>query len=82
MTGVCPLMHEPDTDIGWCVVGPVTLDGRPMHTHVVPNCDMRRHQLDPSCWCQPVEDEEQANLWAHNSLDGREKYEQGDRRPN
>jgi hypothetical protein len=76
------MFDEPTSDTGWAVVGPITYEGRVMHMHVVPNCDLRHHQLDPTCWCNPVQDEDDPLLWGHNSLDQRERYEQGDRRPN
>lgn len=75
-------MHEPSADSGWEIVGPVTLNGVPQHSHVVPNCDLRLHQLDPTCWCEPVQDVEGTGILIHNSADGREKYEQGALRPN
>jgi len=78
---VCPIMHEQTADNGWDVV-PIDFNGRLVHTHVVPCGDLKRHQLDPTCWCQPVQDDEDPKLWGHNSLDGREKYEQGEQRPN
>lgn len=46
-------------------------------THVVPNFDLREHQLDPSCWCEPVADTEVDELWVHNAADHREDYECG-----
>lgn len=79
---VCPLLHEQDHDWGWALVGPVTLRGRPLHSHVVPNCDLRRHQLDPTCWCGPEEDDNQADLWLHNAADDRDAYATGAREPN
>jgi hypothetical protein len=40
--------------------------------------DLREHDFAPDCWCHPVEDAETPDLWAHNSLDGREHtYEAG-----
>lgn len=45
------------------------------HIHVIPRGDLRDHDQSPECWCRPDEDE--PGLWVHNSLDGRESYEQG-----
>jgi hypothetical protein len=69
-------MHEPTTDAGWDAVQ-ITLDGALAFTHVVPCGDLRRHQLDPSCWCMPFVDDEDPKLFGHNAADGREAYEQG-----
>lgn len=80
---ICPLLHEADTDFGWAVVGPVLLYGRPVATHVVPNGDLHRHQLDPTCWCEPDEDSiTDVPLWVHNAADDREAYASGEREPN
>lgn len=49
--------------------------------HVVPRGDIREHETTPSCWCEPVEDDEEAGLWLHNSADDREAFEQGTRKP-
>jgi hypothetical protein len=78
---VCPLLHEPTAESGWEVTGWVTHNGRPLHYHLVPCCDLRRHQLDPICWCNPQEDEDAAGFWIHNSADGREHFETGQRAP-
>lgn len=47
--------------------------------HCVPVDDLRAHELnqDGTCWCHPIEDNEKADFWVHNSLDGRENYEEG-----
>ena len=45
--------------------------------HVYPFNDLREHCLG-DCWCRPVDDE---GLIVHNSLDGRELYEDGSRKP-
>ncbi len=48
--------------------------------HVVPIDDLREHSTDSDvvCWCKPVEDE--YGVIVHNSMDGREKYEIGERK--
>jgi hypothetical protein len=51
----------------WKVVG----------TQVIPVNDLREHSLD-NCWCDPREDD---GVVVHHSLDGRESYERGDRKP-
>lgn len=48
--------------------------------HVFPINDLREHQVDGGdCWCHPVEDED--GVIVHNSMDGREKFETGERKP-
>ena len=49
-------------------------------THVVPVGDLREHDIVEPCWCHPTLDEEY-NIWVHNSMDGREDYEAGRRKP-
>jgi hypothetical protein len=44
--------------------------------HVMPLDDLREHQLTLECWCRPVLDE----VVIHNSMDGREEYERGERK--
>ena len=51
--------------------------------HVVPVGDLREHSCDrEECWCRPrVEDGDFFGyVVVHNSVDGREKYETGERR--
>lgn len=50
--------------------------------HVWPINDLREHRLeeDGVCWCNPIEDEEEPNVIVHNSMDGREDYENGKRK--
>jgi hypothetical protein len=50
----------------WQVVG----------NHVLPVDDLREHCMK-NCWCRPTEDE---GVVVHNSVDGREFYERGERR--
>jgi hypothetical protein len=47
--------------------------------HCLPISDLRVHELDldGNCWCHPIESPDTADYWVHNSLDGREKYEDG-----
>ena len=45
--------------------------------HVVPIGDLREHESLPTCWCKPVQDEEEPNVWIHNAMDQRETYEDG-----
>jgi hypothetical protein len=48
--------------------------------HVFPVGDLREHSTDADkpCWCRPVEDD---GVVVHNSMDGREDYETGKRKP-
>lgn len=47
--------------------------------HLVPIDDLRPHDLTTRCWCRPIEDDEEPDLWAHNALDEREAHEDGRR---
>ena len=47
--------------------------------HVIPLEDLREHECDMSCWCCPVEDDEEVAVNIHNSMDGREAFERGER---
>lgn len=46
--------------------------------HVVPHHDLREHSISDECWCAPTEDE---GVMVHHSMDRREEFERGDRRP-
>jgi hypothetical protein len=59
---------------GWLHVWPWTGD----HVNVMPDCDLREHRTDLTCWCKPYFDEED-QLVIHNSADGREDFETGRR---
>lgn len=44
--------------------------------HIVPKDDIREHDISSLCWCNPImKDDEHDPIWLHNSLDGRENYE-------
>lgn len=45
--------------------------------HVIPLNDYREHTSNRHCWCNPIMDEEDNNLFVHNSMDRRELYEEG-----
>lgn len=77
----CELLHEPTAEYGW-ETAVVLFNERPHTQHLLPCGDLHAHRLDPSCWCCPVEDEEAAGFWIHNSADGREAYETGKRAAN
>lgn len=47
--------------------------------HIVPNDDLREHELETTCWCRPTDDG--GGISIHHSMDGREKIETGERRP-
>jgi hypothetical protein len=52
--------------------------------HVYPVGDLKPHITDTSkgdCWCNPEYDMEH-DTYVHNSLDGREFYETGERKLN
>ena len=46
--------------------------------HVCPLGDLKEHEISTKCWCEPELIE---GVWVHNSADGREDYENGDRKP-
>lgn len=46
--------------------------------HIIPMCDDQEHQVSLECWCKPEEDDD---LIIHNSADGRELFERGERKP-
>jgi hypothetical protein len=51
-----------------------------MRNHVYPVSDLRKHETEgEDCWCQPIIDE--YGVVVHNSMDQREKYETGERKP-
>jgi len=52
-----------------------------MTIHVVPLGDLREHESSKDCWCSPTQDDEWSEVWVHNSMDGREKFETGERKP-
>jgi len=45
--------------------------------HIIPVDDLREHSRT-NCWCAPEDDD---GLIVHNSLDRRELYETGERKP-
>lgn len=49
--------------------------------HIYPLDDLREHETNDhvSCWCRPTMNEE-GNI-VHHSMDGREAFEQGLRKP-
>ncbi len=49
--------------------------------HIVPMHDLRDHIDSIECWCRPVVDEEEPRVVVHNSMDRREAFETGERKP-
>jgi len=49
-------------------------------THIIPTEDIREHTLRGDCWCDPRLDYEN-RIATHNSADGREQFETGQRKP-
>lgn len=52
--------------------------------HVIPQNDLREHECNRmECWCGPIliDEEEGGYIVVHNSMDGREKFETGERLP-
>ena len=61
------MTRKPGRPYTWKVVG----------NHVCPINDLRPHRVK-NCWCGPEYDD---GLTVHNSLDRREEYEDGQRKP-
>lgn len=49
--------------------------------HIIPLGDLREHELTTHCWCEPTRDDEEPIILMHHAADGRERYEDGTRRP-
>lgn len=45
--------------------------------HLIPQNDLREHDLSYRCWCKPDTDYVDG-VCIHHALDGREKYETGE----
>ena len=43
--------------------------------HVTPVDDLREHELQPLCWCNPRRDRESQDVVIHNAMDQRERWE-------
>lgn len=63
---------------GWLVIRPQNKD---KSSHVIPAGDLRAHECSGDCWCKPLIDDED-DLIVHNSMDGRERYEDDGAKPN
>jgi len=48
-----------------------------MDAHVLPNNDLKDHEETGLCWCKPTYED---GVYVHNSMDGREKFETGERK--
>lgn len=48
--------------------------------HVLPEGDLRPHVESGACWCRPEHDDEYG-VFVHHSLDLRETYDDGARKP-
>jgi hypothetical protein len=48
--------------------------------HLTPIGDLQDH-MDEDCPCKPVRDPALGGAWSHNSFDGREAFENGERKP-
>lgn len=80
-------LTDPHETWGWMAVQIVCGCGDPdclgVAFEIVPKWDLRGHtcgdgQTEP-CWCEPQLDEAGRQI-IHNSLDGREAFERGERR--
>lgn len=63
-------MSETARDAGWMAFT------NPLE--VVPRADLREHRFGRKCWCKPFEED---GVIVHNSMDGRERFERGERKP-
>lgn len=59
----------------WLTVEP---GGTDPYWQVIPEDDLKEHELSPDCWCKPEVTED--DLCVHNSADGREDFETGKRK--
>lgn len=57
-----------------------TIDDVGRVQHVTPLYDTYPHMLDVGCWCRPTPDSDFECIIVHNSADGREAFERGERR--
>lgn len=82
------------TGVGLCATAPraeffpeIPLDGWLVEligraVHVTPLGDLREHEKAETCWCGPWPVHEGVGVTVvHNSMDGREKFETGERKP-
>jgi hypothetical protein len=51
------------------------------HAHIMPRDDVTDHEPFPDCWCEPVADPYEHDIYIHNALDGREQREMERMRP-
>ena len=49
--------------------------------HTMPINDLREHVSSIHCWCRPRPNPEEPRHIIHNSMDRREEYERGERKP-
>lgn len=48
--------------------------------HVIPTADLKPHAVQ-GCWCDPQDDDNDPCVVIHKSMDGREAFEDGLRKP-
>ena len=69
-----------DDSLGWIYLTPVPGPG---DAHVIPENDIKGHDVSEDCWCHPVDDHEAPDyVWHHNAKDGREAYQNDGRKLN
>lgn len=51
-------------------------------TEVIPLDDFKPHYVNArhDCWCNPFPHDEEPNTWVHTSFDGREAFQEGERK--
>ena len=59
----------------WVAVVVETMDDT--EYHLFPVEDLQEHTPFVDCWCIPAADDDDPDIWVHNSLDRREEYERG-----
>lgn len=72
------IWQEPLEGFGWVSqMLHYSAPGVPERTwvHVMPINDTHLHRLCRTCWCEPVQDAEQPDVYIHNSADQRERFE-------
>lgn len=69
INGIGDSPMKPETTSDWTAYGPPP--------EVIPNNDLKPHTFGMACGCKPFDDE---GTIVHNSFDGREIFERGERK--
>jgi hypothetical protein len=71
--------NEESFGLQWVVLEIDEPDNR-HEVHIVPLNDSGEHEFVSACGCRPVQDDEDPEIWTHNSYDGREEFDSGERK--